>query len=131
MALGDRKQLERFMTEVEYDDGKELKRYIVVTQPSKLSNYPSVQTFIYLSGRVHNSMVTPHGDISDLPQKDAVIEALMECQHTFVINRVKAGRYEDTYINKMVHNLLSEKTLEQVIIEYLTYAKNKQETSEK
>lgn len=100
------------------------KRYHVQTEDRRTKN-PRVQTLVYAHGHIVGTWKTPYKEITEFEQEflDDIIIVLMEKQHHLVLNEVREGRYDPQYINKLLQDWLSTKTLEEVILEYKAFLK--------
>jgi hypothetical protein len=108
-----------FNTDIEYNG----QVYHVQTEDKGVDN-PVIESLIYKGGEILGSRKLPYAKILTDGYDEKAIVKLMEEQHRNMIKEIRAGKFEKTDLLSD-DTLLSDQSLDQVILNYL--ATNKDE----
>lgn len=101
-------------TDVEYAG----RVYHVQTEDKGRSN-PVIESLVYSRGEILDSRRTPYAEaIKDAYEEKAVIR-LMEQQHRRMVREVRNGRYDPEGPKPFGYNIISNRTLDEVVVEWL------------
>ena len=92
--------------------------YHVQTEDKGLKN-PKVETLIYRGGVILFAKRTPYNHILNSELLEEVVTRLMDEQHQTMINEVKAGKFAEETERKFGSDLISDRSLDEVILDYL------------
>jgi hypothetical protein len=81
---------------------------------------PIIETLIYVGGEILSSFKTPYKELLDKGCQESDISALLEKQHRKVVVDVKLGKYAQEPQKPFGEGLVSSKSLDEVILDYLT-----------
>jgi hypothetical protein len=109
-----------FNTDVEYRG----QVYHVQTEDKGVEN-PVIESLIYKGGEILGSRKLPYSDIINDGYDEKAVIKLMEDQHRKMIQLIKMGKFEKPSGILNDDTLLSDESLDQVILNYL--ATNKKE----
>ncbi|MEJ2367438.1 MAG: hypothetical protein P8Z49_03580 [Acidobacteriota bacterium] len=99
------------------------KVYHVQTEDRGEKN-PVIETLIYQGGEILASLKTPYQDMLKKGCKESDISALLERQHRKVVVEIKLGKYAKEGQKAFGEGIISSKSLDEVILEYLTSESN-------
>ena len=100
-----------FNTDVKHN----AKVYHVQTE-DKGRNNPKIETLVYVGGEILDTCRTSYDQSKQELTEEEIME-LLERQHKRVIRTIKIGKYDE--ISSMSEGLVSDRTLDEVILEYL------------
>ncbi len=109
-----------FNTDIEYRG----QVYHVQTEDKGVEN-PVIESLIYKGGEILGSRKLPYSDIINDGYDEKAVIRLMEDQHRKMIQLIKKGKFEKPSGILNDNTLLSDESLDQVILNYL--ATNKKE----
>lgn len=109
----------RMITGFNQDVAYKGKVYHVQTEDRGKSN-PVIETLIYVGGEILASKKTPYDNIMKEGYEEPKVAALLEQQHRRVVVDIKLGKYAKEPEEKFGENLISSRTLDEVILDYLT-----------
>lgn len=95
------------------------KIYHVQTEDRGKGN-PVVETLIYVGGEILASRRTPYDDLIKNGYDEAKVAGLLEQQHRRVVVDIKLGKYSKEPAEAFGEGLISSKSLDEVILDYLT-----------
>jgi hypothetical protein len=95
------------------------KVYHVQTEDRGDAN-PVIETLIYVGGEILSSFKTPYKELLDKGCHESDIAALLEKQHRKVVVDVKLGKHAQEPQKPFGEGLVSSKSLDEVILDYLT-----------
>lgn len=95
------------------------KVYHVQTEDRGDAN-PVIETLIYVGGEILSSFKTSYKDIKEKGCQESDIAAILEKQHRKVVVDVKLGKYAQEPQKPFGEGLVSSKSLDEVILDYLT-----------
>jgi hypothetical protein len=95
------------------------KVYHVQTEDRGDTN-PVIETLIYAGGEILSSLKTPYKDLLAKGGQEADISALLEKQHRKVVVDIKLGKHAQEPQKPFGEGLVSSKSLDEVILDYLT-----------
>jgi len=91
----------------------------VQTEDKGRSN-PIVESLIYCSGEILTSSRTPYRMIAESESySEEVVLGLMEAQHQSLIRDIRAGKFDDEGPKPFGHDLVSDRGLDEVVLEAL------------
>ena len=95
------------------------KVYHVQTEDRGLDN-PVIETLIYAGGEILASKKTSYKELVEHGYEEAKLAALLEQQHRRIVVDIKLGKYSKEPVETFGQGLISSKSLDEVILEYLT-----------
>jgi hypothetical protein len=95
------------------------KVYHVQTEDRGKSN-PVIETLIYVGGEILASRRTPYEELLQEGYEEAKVGALLEQQHRRVVVDIKLGKYAKEPGQSFGEGIISSRSLDEVILEYLT-----------
>jgi hypothetical protein len=95
------------------------KVYHVQTEDRGETN-PVIETLIYVGGEILSSLKTPYKELLDKGGQESDISALLEKQHRKVVVDIKLGKHAQDPPKPFGEGLVSGKSLDEVILDYLT-----------
>ncbi len=98
-------------------DVKHAGKVFHVQTEDKGVNNPKIETLIYVGGQIIDSVRQDYSEKIKDGYDEALITQLMEDQHQRVIRDIKTGKYDTD--NEDIENLISNKNLDDVVLEYL------------
>lgn len=105
-----------YNTDIEYDG----RVYHVQTEDRGRGN-PIVESLVYCGGEILTSEKTPYRELMDDPDFDEdVLQKRMEDQHHRMIREIRNGTYDPDGPKPFGYNIISNRSLDEVIAEYLT-----------
>jgi hypothetical protein len=93
--------------------------YHVQTEDKGLKN-PKVETLIYRGGIILFAKRTPYNHILNSESLEEVVTKLMDEQHQTMIREIKTGKFDDDNQKNFAADLISDKSLDEVILDYLS-----------
>ena len=81
--------------------------------------HPVIETLVYTKGEILDSRKTPYAEVFKNGRDEKVLMRMMEQQHRRMVREVRNGRYDPGGPRPFGHNLLSNRTLDEVIREWL------------
>jgi len=94
------------------------KVYHVQTEDRGLEN-PIIESLIYVGGEILSSKKTSYEEAVEDGYDEARIAALLEQQHRRVVVDIKLGKYDDEAPKAFGDGILSNRSLDEVILDYL------------
>jgi len=101
------------------DVGYKGKVYHVQTEDRGDAN-PVIETLIYVGGEILSSFKTSYKELKEKGCQESDIAAILEKQHRKVVVDVKLGKYAQEPQKPFGEGLVSSKSLDEVILDYLT-----------
>jgi hypothetical protein len=95
------------------------KVYHVQTEDRGKAN-PVIETLIYVGGEILASKKTPYDSIIKEGYDEPKVAALLEQQHRRIVVDIKLGKYAKEPEEKFGESLISSRSLDEVILDYLT-----------
>ncbi|MCX7830524.1 MAG: hypothetical protein N2445_05640 [Acidobacteria bacterium] len=95
------------------------KVYHVQTEDRGESN-PIIETLIYVGGEILSSYKTSYKEMLDKGCSESEIAALLEKQHRKIVVDIKLGKHAKEPEKSFGEGIVSNKSLDEVILEYLT-----------
>ena len=95
------------------------KVYHVQTEDRGKSN-PVIESLIYMGGEILASKKTSYEHIMLEGYEESKVAALLEQQHRRIVVDIKLGKYAQEEAKPFGEDLVSSKSLDEVILEYLT-----------
>lgn len=92
----------------------------VQTEDKGRSN-PKVESLVYQGGAILDRRRTSYADVLGVEDLQTVVMKLMEEQHQAIIADIKAGRYDADRGDAFAQDLLSNKSLDEIILEHLGF----------
>ncbi|MBN2381743.1 hypothetical protein JXQ70_02585 [bacterium] len=92
--------------------------YHVQTEDKGVKN-PKVETLIYRGGIILFAKRTPYNHVLDNESIEDVVTKLMEKQHHTMINEIKSGKFDEEREKTFGADLISDRSLDEVILDYL------------
>ncbi|MFC1851763.1 hypothetical protein ACFL27_16350 [candidate division CSSED10-310 bacterium] len=96
--------------------------YHVQTEDKGTKN-PKVETLIYRGGIILYAKRTPYNHILKADSVEDIVTKLMEEQHQNMIKEIKAGKFDEDREDTFAADLISDRSLDEVILDYLTSEK--------
>ncbi len=103
-----------FNTDVEYDG----RVYHVQTEDKGVDN-PIIETLIYCGGEILAARQSSYSDILEKGADEESVAGRIEAQHNQLIRDVKAGRYAEKRHRPFGEGIISNKSFDEVVLEYL------------
>lgn len=97
--------------------------YHVQTEDKGTKN-PKVETLIYRGGIILYAKRTPYNHVLNNESIEDVVTKLMEKQHQTMISEIKSGKFDDDKEKTFGSELISDRSLDEVILDYLATEKN-------
>jgi len=101
-------------TDVEYAG----RIYHVQTEDRGRQN-PVIETLVYSRGEILDSRRTPYADSMKGSYDEKTVMRLLEQQHRRIIREVRNGRYDPEGPKPFGYNIISNRTLDEVVAEWL------------
>jgi len=95
----------------------------VQTEDKGLDN-PLIESLIYKGGEILGSRRLPYSDIMENGYDEKAVVKLMEDQHKTMIEEIKKGRFDSSADVLGDEAVLSDQSLDQVILNYLVEKKD-------
>lgn len=92
--------------------------YHAQTEDKGVKN-PKVETLIYRGGIILFAKRTPYNHIMNTENLEEAVTKLMEEQHQMMIQEIKAGKFDDDTEKSFGADLISDKSFDEVILDYL------------
>ena len=94
------------------------KVYHVQTEDKGQEN-PTIESLIYVGGEIMASERSSYADLVEAGLEKKDLESRMEEQHNRLIKQIKSGHFDPPEAKAFGDGIISSKSLDQVIIEYL------------
>lgn len=101
------------------DVGYKGKIYHVQTEDRGDAN-PIIETLIYVGGEILSSFKTSYKELKEKGCQESDVAAILEKQHRKIVVDVKLGKYAQEPQKPFGEGLVSSKSLDEVILDYLT-----------
>jgi len=101
------------------DVGYKGKIYHVQTEDRGDAN-PIIETLIYVGGEILSSFKTSYKELKEKGCQESDVAAILEKQHRKIVVDVKLGKYAQEPQKAFGEGLVSTKSLDEVILDYLT-----------
>lgn len=95
------------------------KVYHVQTEDRGLQN-PVIETLVYVGGEILSSYKTSYKELLEKGATEKDIQALLEKQHRKIVVDIKLGKHIKEEPKPFGEEIISNKSLDEVILEYLT-----------
>ena len=103
-----------FNTDVQFNG----KTYHVQTEDRGTDN-PVLETLVYVKGQILDSQKTSYRELFKTGPDEKRLAGMLEAQHKRIIRSIKNGRYDPDGIKPFGHGLLSDRSLDEVILGFL------------
>ena len=94
----------------------------VQTEDKGVDN-PVIESLIYKGGEILGSRRLPYSDVMETGYDEKTIVKLMEDQHKTMIQEIEQGRFDESNDLLRDDTVLSDQSLDQVILNYLVEKK--------
>lgn len=94
----------------------------VQTEDKGMDN-PVIESLVYRGGEILGSRRQPYTDLLREGYDEKVVVKLMEDQHREMIEEIRKGKFDENVDVLRQENLLSDQSLDQVILNYLANKK--------
>lgn len=108
-------------TDVEYRG----QTYHVQTEDKGLKN-PVIETLVYMKGHILGSRRSTYADVLERGGGEKEIQERLEAQHKRVLLEVRGGKYDPDGPPPFGESLISKRSLDEVVLDYLRGAKGSQ-----
>jgi hypothetical protein len=95
----------------------------VQTEDKGLEN-PVIESLIYKGGEILGSRRLPYSEMMKIGYDEKAVVKLMEDQHQTMIQEIKQGRFDESTDILRDDTVLSDQSLDQVILNYLVEKKD-------
>lgn len=106
-------------------DVKHAGRVFHVQTEDKGKDNPKIETLIYVGGQILDSVRFDYKEKISDGFDEALVTSLMEEQHRRIVRDIKTGKYDTG--DESLNELLSRKTLDEIVLACLSDASNKEE----